>query len=581
MNASILYWLLPLNASVPLVLAVVLCIPGTRRWASRFMIIAPLPALATALLANGYHTPAVTIWLEWLLMGTRLTLDTTGQIFLLLTAIIWLCAALFATKNDAAIRHRLRFNLCFLLAMAGNIAVTIAADLASFYTSFALMSFAAYGLIVTNDNPDTVRAGRVYITLVIIGEVMLFSAFAAAIHATGSTFIEKWHSTIPPAMTVPLIILGFGIKLGAIPWHFVLPVTYRSAPYSAVVALAGSMLNAGLLGWFRFLPLGQASLPDWGVALILLGLVAAFMGVLFGILQNSPKALLGYSSVSQVGLMTTIVGLALVDHRQWKTLSAVLLIYALHHALAKSALFFAAGFNRARSKTIYYWQCFALLLPALSIAGAPLTSGALAKSSFKAAVTNAPHSWDTWLEFLLPLSSVATSMLLIRFIPTVWPKRVSSKDFSNTVVLGQFFLVVSAAIATWLVIGVKNLQPLVEAMKVSSLWTSTWPVLTGIAFVIAIAWVLRKFNKRLPQIPSGDILDPLEKVTHYLLIQLTKLAVFITYTWKGLNPRLSFDFATKPLQSAERTLRTPVSVGILYVLIFLGLLYTLNAVVNT
>ena len=580
MSLSVVSWTLPVSAGLPLLLACALCIPGMRGWGTRFLIAAPLPALLTALMVIGSGMPMVTLDLKWILIGSRLILDDTGQVFLLLTAIIWLSAAMFSANDSAVVRHRFRFQLCFLLAMVGNITVILAADLASFYGAFALMSFAAYGLIVTNDDTGTVRAGRIYITLVIIGEVLLFSALVAGAKTTGSPFVAQWQLAAPAAVTVPLIMLAFGIKLGVIPWHFVLPVTYRAAPYSAVIALGGAMLNAGLLGWLRFLPLGQVSLPYWGATLIVLGLAASFMGVLLGILQNNPKALLGYSSVSQVGLMTSVVGLALMDHRQWESLYAVLLIYTLHHALAKGALFYAAGFNRARSQRIYYWQCFALVLPALSIAGAPLTTGALAKSSFKAVIAAVPEPWATWFMVLLPLSSVATSMLLSRFIAMSWPKQGSSNDVSNTTLWGQVLLIVSVVAGVWLVADIKELQTLSAAMEISSLLASTWPVFVGVIIVAGADRVLKKFNQSLPLMPPGDIVVPLEAIIRYTLDQLATLTRLIGHAWQQFKFRFPADVATATLQISERTLRSPLSVGILFALIFLGLLLTLGALIR-
>ncbi|WP_455210408.1 complex I subunit 5 family protein, partial [Kaarinaea lacus] len=494
MILATLSWSLPLSVGLPLLLACMLCSARARPWVMRFAVVASLPALFSSLIAIRYEAPTIVIDLPWLLMGSHLMLDATGQVFLFLTAIVWLASALYAVSDSRNIEHRMRFYVCFLLAMAGNIGVTLAGDLATFYTLFALMSFAAYGIIVTNDSAEVVHAGRVYITLVIIGEVVLFSAFVNGVQASGSTTFAQWQSMAPAAVTVPLIVLALGIKLGVIPWHFVLPVTYRVTPNSAAVALSGAMLNAGLLGWFRLLPLGQVTLSDWGSVLVVLGLIASFVGVLFGLMQQSAKALLGYSSVSQVGLMTSVVGLALIDHVQWGIFSTVLLIYALHHALAKGALFFATGVKKARGPLSYYWHCLALVLPALAIAGAPLTTGALAKSAFKSAVIAVPEPWAMWFAILLPLSSIATSLLMIRFVRLVWPVRAEVTNHANLAVAGQAILIASVAVGAWLFAGVKGFDSLAAAMKIANLWASTWPIVVAVVMFIGFAWTVKKYS---------------------------------------------------------------------------------------
>ena len=579
MNAAMLEWALLLSIGLPLLLAFAVWVGSIQAWVMRLSMIAPLPALSSALVAITSDASVTTVDLTWLLNGSQLLLDETGQVFLLLTAIVWFSSALLSLTDTAAIQQRPRFYFCFLLAMAGNIGVVLAGELALFYTCFALMSFAAYGLIVTNDDANIARAGRVYITLVIIGEVLLFSAFVVIAQINGSSSITQWQTLVPAAVTVPLIILGFGIKVGAIPWHFVLPVTYSAAPTSAAVALGGAMLNAGLLGWLRFLPLGQTSLPDAGTTLIVLGLLAAFVGALIGIMQTNPKALLGYSSVSQVGLMTVMIGLTLVDHGQWETISAVLLIYVLHHALAKGTLFYAVSMTAARSRLAYSWQCIVLLLPALSIAGAPLTTGALAKVNFKAAINTAPDPWSVWLAFLLPLSSFVTALLLIRFAGLVWPKRSSTNvgAYFNTAVIGQIVLILAVACCAWLVADVKGLGSVSLPMKSSYLLASTWPLLLAGAAAVLVSWMLKVSRRQLPRIPVGDILLPLETTIHYVLTQLLKLSEWISRSYQQTMSLLPGIVIPDSLQSAERLFRAPFIVGVLFTIIFIGILLALKA----
>jgi hydrogenase-4 component B len=579
MNAAMLEWVLLLSIGLPLLLACAVWAGSIQVWVMRLSVIAPLPALYSALVAITNDAPVTTIDLTWFLNGSQLLLDETGQVFLLLTAIVWLCSALLSLTDTAAIQQRPRFYFCFLLAMAGNIGVVLAGELALFYTCFALMSFAAYGLIVTNDDASIVRAGRIYITLVIIGEVLLFTAFVVIAQINGSSSMTQWQTLVPAAVTVPLIILGFGIKVGAIPWHFVLPVTYSAAPTSAAVALGGAMLNAGLLGWLRFLPLGQTSLPDVGTTLIILGLLAAFAGALIGIMQTNPKALLGYSSVSQVGLMTVMVGLTLVDHGQWEMISTVLVIYILHHALAKGALFYAVSMTPAHSRLAYYWQCIALLLPALSIAGAPLTTGALAKVNFKAAINAAPDPWSVWLAFLLPLSSLVTALLLIRFARLVWPKRPSADAAAsfNTAVIGQIVLILAMAGCAWLVADAKDLGSLSLPMKSSYLWASTWPLLLAVIVAVLVSRMLKVSRRQLPRIPVGDMLLPLEGTIRYVLKQLLKLSEWVSRSYQQTMSLVPGIVIPDSLQSAERLFRAPFTVGVLFTIIFVSILLALKA----
>ena len=126
-----------------------------------------LPALAVAM------TEPSPARLPWLLLGAELGLDAVGRTFLILTALLWCTAALFSRGYLARDAQRDRFMTYFLLTMAGNLWLVVARDPATFYTAFALMTFAAYGLVVHRRTPEAVRAGRIYIMMAVLGEVCI------------------------------------------------------------------------------------------------------------------------------------------------------------------------------------------------------------------------------------------------------------------------------------------------------------------------------------------------------------------------------------------------------------------------
>src|SRR5690606_31901545 len=121
----------------------------------------------------------------------------------------------------------------------------------------------------------------------------------------------------------------------------------------------------GLLGWLRFLPLG-AELPVWGNVLIAAGLAGAFYGAIIGAVQRDATTVLAYSSISQIGIMLAGIGCALAAPEAGGEIVAALAVYALHHAFAKSALFFGVGAVRrgVQSRMGSLALRAALLLPA-------------------------------------------------------------------------------------------------------------------------------------------------------------------------------------------------------------------------
>eukprot|EP01035_Chromulina_nebulosa_P057631 gene57631-78962_t len=125
--------------------------------------------------------------------------------------------------------------------MAGNLGLVLAQDAASFYVFFALMSFASYGLVVHSRTPEALHAGRVYLALVVLGELALFAAIALAWQAAGSLnfadigpalAVSPWRDAV-----IGLTLVGFGIKVGALPLHVWLPLAHPVAPTPASAVL--------------------------------------------------------------------------------------------------------------------------------------------------------------------------------------------------------------------------------------------------------------------------------------------------------------------------------------------------------
>ena len=328
----------------PLLLAGAMAFRATRPAALRLAPWAALPALILAVFAP--PPPGISLRLPWLLLGTELGLvDDTGRLFLLFTALLWWLGGMYARAYVSDDRYR--FFAYFLLSMSGNLGLILAQDLAGFYLFFALMSFASYGLVVHERSVEALRAGRVYIVLVVIGEVALFTALILATAAAGSTGFDAVRRELAQAESRDLImflaVVGFGIKAGVLGLHVWLPLAHPVAPTPASAVLSGAMIKAGLLGWLRLFPLGEVALSEWGDALMVLGLAAAFYGVVVGLTQRDPKTLLAYSSVSQMGILTMAVGLGLTAPDSYPAILTAITVYALHHGLSKGALFLGVG----------------------------------------------------------------------------------------------------------------------------------------------------------------------------------------------------------------------------------------------
>lgn len=456
-----------------------------------------LPALVVALVL-----PAGTeLDLPWLMLGARLALDPLGATFLLFTALLWLFAGVYAAGSLASDATWRRFAACFVLAMAGNFGLIVAGDVVTFYTAFALMSFASYGLVIHRGDTEARRAARIYMVLVVIGEVALFAGMAIAAISAETLLLPGPLGVDPGGLAVALLIVGFGIKAGLLPLHVWLPLAHPAAPIPASAVLSGAMIKAGLIGLVRFLPVGAVAFPSLGETLILAGLAGAFFGVVVGLTQTNPKTILAYSSISQMGLMITVLGIVLAIPAAAPGALLALAVIAFHHGLAKGALFLACGVHHLPAGIGFRLLIgLGLILPALALVGAPLTSGQVAKTALDGLAAVAPGGFATWLPVLLPAAAIGTGLLMTRFLIFSWPA-VGGEPTSRLALGAWGSSVIASAGAIWLLPEARPFA--LVSLDPAKLASSLIPLIAAGALVaLVLGWRVRLASG----VPPGDLL---------------------------------------------------------------------------
>lgn len=517
-----------------LLIALALLLPllslGLLAWPRAVRVAMPLAPLLLPVLALA---PDSTLEIP-LLLRSSCGVDAVNRPLLLLAGLGWALAGWFAAST---VRERPRqFAAFWLLTMAGHAAALLGGSLSAFYLGYVVMTVAAYGLVVHSRGEEAMRAGRVYMVLAVLGEVLVLSGLLAIAARYGNIAFRDLPSVPQPAAW--LLLAGFAVKLGAVPLHVWLPLAHPVAPVPASAILSGLLVKAGLLGMLRFAPALDA---DGSQFLMAAGLLTAAWGALVGLLQSRLKTVLAYSTISQMGL--ALVGLAAVLAG---AAPAALGLFALHHGLNKVALFLAAGHSlRGRFAGSLF------LLPAAALAGLPLTSGLLAKTALKQGLSG------PWLVGL-SLSSAATTLLLLH----AW--RLAREKDSGLARPHPAWIaaVVSGLVAPWLWAWSREL-PL--GLSVSDLLGSIWPVLLGGA--LYLGW-RRLTAAREPRLPEGDIVVWLERLGRAVCGRLGKMLD----AWMDWEPHLP-NLWPRPraLRATEVALGRLAVAGMFLLLILLAL----------
>lgn len=492
--------LVALGVLLPLLALATIAHTRLRRLA---LVAAPLPLAALGVLGEG------ALALPRLLVGTGFGVDAVNRPLLLLAGVGWILAGAFAGTSIR--RHERGFHACWLLTLGGSAVALLGADLVTFYLGYVAMTLAAYGLVVHARSDAAWRAGRVYLVLALSGEALVLAGLLMLGAAHGNVGFAALAALEPVPIAPGLLMLGFAVKLGAVPLHVWLPLAHPVAPVPASAVLSGLLVKAGLLGMLRFVP--APALPP-AELLLALGFFGAGYAAVVGLTQGRLKTVLAYSTISQMGLVVVGLGALAAGDGPGPALAA-LGLFALHHGLNKIALFLGAGHRLGGAMSQ-----LAFLLPAAALAGLPFTSGALAKAALKDALYGAGvQAWALGLS----LSSVLTALLLVH----AW-RLARRHDGREAVHPAWAAAAIAGLLLPWLwAWSVQLLPPVTWA----GLWDGVWPL--GLALAIDAGW--RRWRGRPAlHLPEGDAVVVLEA----LAARGLQWAVRIGDAWAGWFPRL-------------------------------------------
>jgi len=478
--------LLPLLAVLwPLVLFGICLLPGAGSRFTPWLVTAPLPAVFAAVFSDGVFltlSPSAA-------MPLTLAVDAPGAVLLGVSALLWAAAAAGLPRKLAKSGHRTRFTVCWLLTLTGNLGVFLAADVLGFFVFYALASLPAYGLVIHEESAAAKKAGVVYLGFALLGEALLLMGLVLLVlNPSGGGFgISGAVAALPdsPWMvpTLVLLVAAFALKIGLVPAHGWLPLAHTVAPAPASAVLSGAILNAGVLGLIRFVPFGVEM--SGGIWLVALGFAGAFFGVAAGLVRSHPKAVLAYSSVSQMGFIAAVCGMAMLSGSA--TVLLPLAFYAAHHTLVKGGLFLSAGWmENSRTRRVAWWMAVVVVV-GLGLGGLPMTGGWLAKAAVK------DFFGDGWTMWLATASSAATSALMMSFGFRLLQKRRTAAEGGGDPALGAAWLLIaaSAVAVPWAMHAQLAGVDLQKALTGTDLWKATWPVGLGAMLGGCIGWRTR------------------------------------------------------------------------------------------
>ncbi len=506
-------WLLIATIAIPWLGAIVVWRTGDKRpglqhaVAVSFSILAGLAALALIPLASpgaGVRLTIGPLFGDFTLVG-----DGLGIFLAAIATVVGSLAVIFSVdymRGEAQLGRYYALVLLFIGAMAG---LVLTGSLLFVFVFWEITALCSYALIAFhNDDPKAVAGGIKALLITSLGGVGLFMGALFIYGKLGSyeisAFLQK-APTLPPAV---LGCIGFGFlaaaaaKSAQFPFQTWLPDAMEApTPISALIH-AATMVNAGVYLLARFYP-AFAPVPGWKTAVVIVGMLSAFMAACMALVATDLKRVLAYSTVSQLGYMVYAIGAGDVFASQFHLLS---------HAVFKALLFLGAGavIHAVGTRDMLKMGGLGKQMPftrgvfvigALALAGIPILNGFWSKELvLEAGLTGGPG----WAYVIMLIGAGLTALYTFRMVWLVFfgdPREPLHGHDAQTAMKIALGLLAAGTLTTWLLGGpfselIQSTLPFHNIQRVTTLELcleviaapATWLALGVVAIGLAAWW---------------------------------------------------------------------------------------------
>jgi len=312
-------------------------------------------------------------WIAELGIHYKLGLDGLNLVFVLLTAITWFAATLWASFGQLEKPKLFFFHL--LLGETAVLGALLAQDLALFVLFFDLMLIPFFFLVGVWGGPARIAATTKMVIYTLVGSLLMLAAAIATGVLAASGAGESLSFAFSDLAQRPLgdgtqewIFLFFAaaflVKMPAFPLHGWMPDAYRQMPLPALAVFSAVLSKVAAYGFLRVCaPLFPHAMEKFQTLLLAIALASILYGSAMAFTTTQARLILGYSSLAQLGFIT--MGIFALNEQG--TQGA--LLQSFNHGLVVAPAFFIVALLAARaggSEDIRDMGGIALRAPALA-----------------------------------------------------------------------------------------------------------------------------------------------------------------------------------------------------------------------
>lgn len=282
--------------------------------------------------------------------------DHLSSFFILILSVLVFCVSVYSigyASHYYGKRNVGFFNFLYAAFVLSMFLVFTAENAVFFFIVWEAMAVFSYFLVVfESEIEENRKAGTIYIVMTHLGTALIMIAFMIMYYYTHSFNIFENTALIPEVpenVMFLLFLIGFGTKAGIIPVHIWLPYAHPAAPSNVSALMSGIMIKTAVYGMLRFVfaYLG-AEHTLWGLIILILGIISAFLGIAYAYVEKNIKRLLACSSIENIGIIYISLGVAMIAFSQGNSAAGTIaitaaMLHTLNHSIFKGSLFLGAG----------------------------------------------------------------------------------------------------------------------------------------------------------------------------------------------------------------------------------------------
>lgn len=466
-------------------------------------------------------------WIDSAGINITTYLDGLSMIFGLLITGVGSLVILYSIYYLSERESLGRFYVYLLMFMGAMLGVVFSDNLMVLYVFWELTSISSFFLIAFWYHRKQSRYGaKKSLLITVSGGVAMLAGFLILHAITGSFSIREITSTIGQytddklfLCAMILVLLGAFTKSAQFPFHIWLPDAMEApTPVSAYLHSA-TMVKAGIYLVARCTPLfgGEAL---WFYLVSGVGLFTLFWGSFNAVRQTDLKALLAYSTISQLGLIMSLLGIssaALQENGQVNTFiftgaAFAGLFHLINHSTFKGALFMVVGIvdheigtrdiRRLGGLIAFMPLTFTIaVIGSFSMAGLPPFNGFLSKELFFESVANLIDSnvfsigaWGTVFPVIAWVASVFTFIYCMIIVFKTFMGKPKSERIDREAHEPPIGMHIAPIILSVLVLGIFFFPNLVGSYLLKPAMASIYPMFEGVEGLVPHISVWHGFN---------------------------------------------------------------------------------------